>query len=235
MITAPVSPTNPEKSFTDALKGVLDLHSMCRMKATTNSTEDKEMNATQGVSVPSQRRFLYYWALLLAHSAPKHMWDTEPPVLVQSVPYQFQRLEQATSPRPKVHLMQITLRMRKASKIKIGIVKAASLIIGKISASGKTKKYSSLHQLWASISKYDDVLIDRLEKWEVYMRDPQGNMGKGRLFSPGVLQGEDAKIFEGGNWDKEKMLQSFAHFGVVDKGVEDMVCLRCVIYKCRYL
>ena len=209
------TPTNPEKSFTDALKGVLDLHSTCRMKATTNS--NKEINATQGVSVPSQRRFLYYWALLLAHSAPKHMWDTEPPVLVRSVPYQFQR--------PKVHLMQITLRMRKTSKIKIGIVKAASLIIGKMNASGKTKKYSSLHQLWASISKYDDVLIDRLEKWEVYTRDPQGNMGKGRLSPPGILQGEDAKIFEGGNWDKAKMLQSFAHFGVVDKGVEDMVCL----------
>jgi len=165
------------------------------------------------VSIASQRRFLYYWALLLAHEAPKHIWDTEPSTPTQG-------LNQSTSTRPRVHLTQITLRMRETSKIKIGIVKAASVVIGKTSANGKKKdKYGSLNQVHASISKYDDVLVDGLEKWEVYTRDPQGNMGKRHLGPECLLldvrREEDVtKVFEGGNWDKGKMLQSFAHYAL---------------------
>lgn len=179
------TPVYLEKSYTDALKDILNFHTARRMKA-----KDKGINMTQGVRIPSQRRFLYYWALVLAHEAPKHMWDPEASISI--------------STRPKVHLTQMTLRMRDTSKI----VKAASIMTGRMSANRRKSK----NQLWASISKYDDVLIDELEDWEVHTR--------------GKRQGDVAKVFRGSTWDKGKMFRSFEHFGVVDDRVlEDTVCL----------
>lgn len=69
---------NPERSFTDALKGVLDLHTAKRMKPlspapsqTSDLVDEKEKKQKQGVSIPSQRRYLHYWALVLNGEAPK--------------------------------------------------------------------------------------------------------------------------------------------------------------------
>ena len=183
------TPVYLEKSYTDALKDILNFHTARRMKAPTKSTKDR---VAQGVRIPSQRRFLYYWALLLAHEAPKHMWDPEGSI---------SRPSHSISTRPKVHLTQMTLRMRDASKI----VKAASVMTGRTSANRK-------NQLWASISKYDDILIDELEKWEVHTR--------------GKRQEDAVKVFKGSSWDKGKMFRSFAQFGVVgDRVLEDTVCL----------
>lgn len=190
-----------EKSFTNALKDILDLHTARRMKAPIKSTKDM----IASVRIPSQLRFLYYWALLLAHEAPKHMWDHQASVLARS---QSQALNHSST-RPRVYLTQITLRMRDTSKIKASFVQAASVITGKTSAIGKKSK----SRVRASLSKYDDFLIDGLEKWEVYTRNWQGNR-----------RGEDvANIFEGGNWDKGKMLSSFAHFGVVNKDTDGKI------------
>lgn len=223
MKALPVPASIPVKSFTNAVKDILDFHTARRMKALTKSTEDTEIK--QAVSIPSQRRFLHYWALLLAHDAPKYMWDTQPSSS------QSQGLNQSTSTRPRVHLTQITVRLREMSKIKLGIVKAASVIIG------KKKRSVEYDQLWVSISKYDDDLIDGLEKWDVYTRDPQGNMGK-RHFGPEYLsldvRGEDVtRIFENGKWDKGKMLQSFAHFGV-DKEEDSKVLKDTVSFDLPY-
>jgi phosphatidylinositol-3,4,5-trisphosphate 3-phosphatase/dual-specificity protein phosphatase PTEN len=71
---------NPERSFTDALKGVLDLHTAKRMKPlspapsqTSDLVDEKEKKQKQGVSIPSQRRYLHYWALVLNGEAPKEV------------------------------------------------------------------------------------------------------------------------------------------------------------------
>ncbi|KAF8167400.1 hypothetical protein B0H34DRAFT_681736 [Crassisporium funariophilum] len=262
-MASPPSSANPEKSFTDALKGVLDLHTGRRMKAPSekDSKEEgndaKESKVKQGVSIPSQRRFLYYWALLLAHEAPKHMWAADLPPTVGSANASEVAFRRSTAPHPKVRLTQLTLRMRETSSVKLNIVKAANVFIEKTSmakappknaspssgsssssSSGyadhntarkeKEKPASSPNQLWASLARYDDGLVDALEEWEVQTRDPQGRMGNRRRGSEHLLresseEEELARVFDGGKWDKGKMVRSFARLGVVDAEGEKVV------------
>ncbi|KAF9561406.1 hypothetical protein CPC08DRAFT_707383 [Agrocybe pediades] len=227
---SPPLPTtaNPERSFTDALKGVLDLHTARRMKP----PEKQDGKVKQGVSIPSQRRFLYYWALLLAHEAPKHMWAVNAPKLNKesdsSNPPPFERSQ---APSPKVRLTQLKLRMHETSAMKMNIVKVANKIIERTSMAKspmsdelKAKKEAekakaSASQVWASLARYDDRLVDLLEEWEVYTRDPGGNMGKRRNGSEHLARGESTKeevlshIFKDGKWDKGKMVRSFARLG----------------------
>ncbi|KIM42319.1 hypothetical protein M413DRAFT_27108 [Hebeloma cylindrosporum] len=217
----PRSPTpNREKSFTDALKGVLDLHTARRMKS-----PEGEEKVKQGVSIPSQRRFLYYWTLLLAHEAPKHMWAVDP------VGSMFQRTKE---PSPK--------RMHETSTVKRGIVRMANKVIEKTnmakgpaatapsnSSQGSSNGNSSSSGVWASLARYDDTFIDLLEQWEVYTRDPGGQMGKRRpgsehLTTEGSTREEEiSRIFEDGKWDRDKMVRRFAQMGVISKSDEKSV------------
>lgn len=213
----PPSTPNPKKSFTDALKGVLDLHTAQRMKPPAEDRKGK-----QGVSIPSQRRFLWYWALLLAHEAPAHLWK-------------------AAAPRPKVRLTKLTLRMREQSALRLGIVKAANKLIERTSlAKGPnvgTDGCSS--QVWASLARYDDRLVDLLEEWEAYTRNPDGQMGVRRPGSERLARGQStedqstedqsaeeevlSEIFDSGKWDKGKMVRSFARLGVSKDAKETIV------------
>ena len=220
---------NREKSFTDALKGVLDLHTARRMKPP--SEKDSEVKVKQGVSIPSQRRFLYYWTLFLAHEAPKHMWAVDTSGSV------FQRNKE---PSPKVRLTKLTLRMHETSTVKMGIVRVANKVIEKTNmAKGRTVSSSSAldspngssssSRVWASLASYDDTLADLLEQWEVYTRDPGGHMGKRRIGSEHLTpegstkEEEISRIFENGKWDKEKMVRRFAQLGVISKFDEKTV------------
>lgn len=213
----PPSTPNPKKSFTDALKGVLDLHTAQRMKPPAEDRKGK-----QGVSIPSQRRFLWYWALLLAHEAPAHLWK-------------------AAGPRPKVRLTKLTLRMREQSALRLGIVKAANKLIERTSlAKGPnvgTDGCSS--QVWASLARYDDRLVDLVEEWEAYTRNPDGQMGVRRPGSERLARGQStedqstedqsaeeevlSEIFDSGKWDKGKMVRSFARLGVSKDAKETIV------------
>ncbi|CAA7268469.1 unnamed protein product [Cyclocybe aegerita] len=227
----PTATANPERSFTDALKGVLDLHTARRMKQ-----EEGNSKAKQGVSIPSQRRFLYYWALLLAHDAPKHVWAVD---YSQSVHDAEDRppFQRSTASRPKVRLTQLKLRMRETSGMKLSIIKAANKVIertnlakgpdkpltsGTSKEKEKEKSSSSSSQVWASLARYDDTLVDLLEEWETHTRDSDGHMGKRRPGSEHMKRGETTEedvlneVFLSGKWDKGKMVRSFARLGVTD-------------------
>ncbi|KAJ6486884.1 phosphatases II [Mycena sanguinolenta] len=189
--------TSPaQKSFTDSLKGVLDLHTARRMKPQGENQKPK-----QGVSIPSQRRWLQYWALLLAHEAPTHLWAA-PPVRA----------------RPRVRLTQITVRMREAGAVKMQIVRAATAVLDRTNlgkAGSAQAKAAGNGNVWVSLARYDDDFVRLLEKWELHTRDAGGNMGLLRK-DAGKLDGEtlrDDVFNEKGKWDKTKMVRSFARLG----------------------
>ncbi|KAF4616693.1 hypothetical protein D9613_008608 [Agrocybe pediades] len=207
---SPPLPTtaNPERSFTDALKGVLDLHTARRMKP----PEKQDGKVKQGVSIPSQRRFLYYWALLLAHEAPKHMWAVNAPKVNKEInsssPPPFERSQ---APSPKVRLTQLKLRMHETSGMKMNIVKVANKIIertsmakGPMSDELKAKKEAekakaSASQVWASLARWK---YGQKKEWIRASCERR------------IYGGGSAKyIFKDGKWDKGKMVRSFARLG----------------------
>ncbi|KAJ6571746.1 phosphatases II [Mycena capillaripes] len=192
----PAASSNPTKSFTESLKGVLELHTARRMKP-----PGENENPKQGVSIPSQRRWLHYWALLLAHEAPAHLWSVSP----------------TRAKRPRVRLTQITVRMREAGTVKMQIVRAATAVIDRTNlgkAGSVQAKATGNGNVWISLARYDDDFVRLLEKWELHTRDEGGNMGRLRKDAE-KLDGETLReVFdEKGKWDSKKMVRSFARLG----------------------
>ena len=172
------------RTASEALAHVLELHTSKRMKAPSPGEKGK-----QGVSIPSQRRWLHYWSLLLSHRAPPNFW--------------------ADRPHPKVRITSITLRMKEASAIKHRFIKATNAVLYRTSE----RKYKGKDEVWMSLARYDDELVDLLESWERHTRDESGHMG---LRKPGSgHKGDDEleDIFKTQKWDEKKMVRSFARLG----------------------
>lgn len=246
---------NPERSFTDALKGVLDLHTSKRMKPSsptrTPDIVDEPKKQKQGVSIPSQRRYLHYWALILNGEAPKDILNSGPYLSHSASIRCFTDFElpgpHTDGVKPLVRITQIRVRMREPGGVKLGLVRAANVVLdkaveyrnkqkkkGEASPSGSetpgdTRAFATgANRLWASVARYDDALIDFLEGLERktrYMeRTWPGHESrfKGRN-EDDDLEHEDLATMEGelralfdeqGTWDKEKMVRSFARFGL---------------------
>lgn len=180
---------NERRTASEALARVLELHTSKRMKMPSPGEKGK-----QGVSIPSQRRWLHYWSLLLSHRAPRDFWADEP--------------------HPKVLITSITLRMKEASAVKYQLIKATNAILDRTSE----KKYKGKGEVWTSLARYDDDLVDLLESWERHTRQEDGHMG---LRKPGSNHiGGDAlvDIFKTGKWDEKKMVRSFARVGMSGGG-----------------
>ncbi|KAH6909596.1 ptenb protein [Coprinopsis sp. MPI-PUGE-AT-0042] len=223
-LTAPSS--NPERSFVDSLKGVLDLHTARRMKPSDEpkSPSEKQKKQKQGVSIPSQRRWLYYWALLLAGEAP--------PDVLNHV-----RTEEGAvkrSPKTNVRILGVQVRIRESSSMARGIVHATNVVLDKtgsmksndkgLPATGIKKDDPS--QLWVSVARYDDGFVDIIEKWEAWTRSDEGGLAKRRPHSRQMQDGAvehdlDELFSEEGKWDTNKMVRSFARFGL--RGVKDEI------------
>ena len=175
------------RTASEALAHVLELHTSKRMKMPSSGEKGK-----QGVSIPSQRRWLHYWSLLLSHRAPQDFW--------------------ADKSHPKVRITSITLRMKEASAIKHQLIRATNAILDRASE----KKYKGKGEVWTSLARYDDGLVDLLESWERNTREEGGHMGLRKPGSDHMGEETLADVFKTGKWDKKKMVRSFSRMGMSD-------------------
>ena len=184
---------------TTSLDDVLKLHTVGRMKRPSSPSR----KVKPGVSIPSQRRWLYYWSLLISHQGPPGLWSLNAP---------------ESEPPPKVRLVQIKLRLHELSGVKANLIKAASTLIDR---TGRGKGAKSTSQVWASLARYDDELVDTLEWWERTTRTEDGEMGVRRAGSEHQPGRELKDVFATEKWDKGKMVRPFARLGTVgEDGVQ---------------
>ncbi|CAE6480223.1 unnamed protein product [Rhizoctonia solani] len=200
---SPVSPSgsNSIKSKKGStLESVIALHTSRRMQTPREGGKVK-----QGVSIPSQRRFLGYWSRLLDGAAPPGMWG------INGGP-------DGVDDRQRVRLGTIRVTMRDDASVKQrGMKIINSLLDRAVGNEGKKGK----GEVWVSLARYDDNLVELLEEWEQRTRSPEHGIGH-RAHSVEAdrneREGEVAleHLFEDGTWDNKKMVRSFARMGVVD-------------------
>ena len=192
-------------SSRNKLAHVLDLHTRGRMRRPSSPAQKPK----QGVSIPSQRRWLYYWSLLLVHQGPLDFWSVNPEVLNQ--------------PPPKVRLTHVTVRMRELSGVESGLVRVAHAVLNHTSF-GKAKHLSSVKNasshVWVSLARYKDEFVNELEEWEKRTRADDGSLGKRKPGSDHVGDESLSDMFRTDRWDGSKMVQSFARLGT--QGEDDV-------------
>jgi phosphatidylinositol-3,4,5-trisphosphate 3-phosphatase/dual-specificity protein phosphatase PTEN len=188
--------TTPRPAYKHlVLHNILDFHTSRRMKPVSPPSRQKS-----GVSIPSQRRWLYYWSLLLANEGPRSFWSLTP------------------KPARKIKITGLRVDIRECSTLKMNLVRAANTIIQTVGqAAPHTISKEGLlkgHHMWASLARYNDEFVSELEEWERNTRDGQ-NLGKSR---DSVREGS---MFENGKWDTEKMVNSFARMSAEEVEIED--------------
>lgn len=202
--------SEPTRSLTP-LASILDLHTSRRMKSVDPTSQSakidtkKQKKQAQGVSIPSQRRWLGYWSLLLAGEAPSDMWPANPPPPTE---------------RPKARLTALTLRMRETGGVKLGLVKAANMALER-AGKGKapTKGKNGGTHVWASLARYDDELVEQLEGWERRTRSEDGVLGIRKRGHNG--NEEFSSMFIDERWDMGKMVRSFGKIGLLESEDEE--------------
>jgi phosphatidylinositol-3,4,5-trisphosphate 3-phosphatase/dual-specificity protein phosphatase PTEN len=142
---------SPAHAHPDALHSVLDLHTSRRMKQ-----GDSKKKIKPGVSIPSQRRWLLYWSILLIGAGPRGFWGLNP-----SLPY-----SQNLSTHPKARLLSVTVRMREPKGVTASLVKAVNTLADQTSWRNRNApkpKRRGEGEVWISLARYDDGFVDTLE------------------------------------------------------------------------
>ncbi|KAH0834861.1 hypothetical protein J3R83DRAFT_10489 [Lanmaoa asiatica] len=182
----------------NTLDKVLDLHTSRRMKPSLHPSDvPVSKKPLMGVSIPSQRRWLFYWSQVLDGKGPPSLQL----FLGKGHPENQETPLDKTLQTPKVKLTKLTIRMREPSRIQPHLVQAASMVITS-AGKGRAVSESTTGRIWASLARYSDRLIDELEHWEKESRSPAGAI--------------QTRPFRNDKWDKAKMIRSFAQMGTSD-------------------
>ena len=98
----------------------------------------------------------------------------------------------------------------------MGLGKRANTVIEKTDSGKFGAPAKGTGPVWVSLARYNDEFVERLQKWEKHTRHEDGNMGRRREDSE-LMDGQDvAHLFKDGDWDKGKMVRSFARLGHID-------------------
>ncbi|KAF9239297.1 hypothetical protein BU15DRAFT_88079 [Melanogaster broomeanus] len=187
------------------LEQVLDLHRSRRMKSSSKPSRHSHRTSLgrkpkMGVSIPSQQRWLFYWSEILQGNGPAsfRLFSGMDPPDGHETPLN------KPNEIGKVWLTKLTIRMQGLSGVQPLIVQAASAVITR-TGKGRGAGSSTAGKVWASLARYNDSFVDELERTERSSRSPTAS--KGQAVS---------NLFRNDEWDKEKMVHSFAQMGVND-------------------
>jgi len=116
---APASPghelgmmNDPMANSASSVESISALHSARRMKAL--SINESRKTPRRGVSIPSQRRFLFYWSQIISGAAIKAFWE------LPSGP------GTTNTPQQQVRICKFTIKMLDPGAAKQGAVKVIS-------------------------------------------------------------------------------------------------------------
>lgn len=113
------------------------------------------------------------------------------------------------------------VRFREFRGVKKGLIRVANeLLERKASGKGRSKPKNSSTRggspVWLSLARYDDALVEHLQKWEQFTRSEDGHLGRRKRGSE-IMDGQTLQdIFKDGRWDNVKMIKSFARLGCSD-------------------
>ncbi|KAG9004722.1 Telomerase protein component 1 [Tulasnella sp. JGI-2019a] len=189
------------------LEAALSLHTSRRMKpAQKGSSKPK-----QGVSIPSQRRFLEYWSIIVMapRDIPREFWTIQPV---------------AANDRPKVWLQEAYVRMRRPGGLAQTAVQVVNAAMG--SAAKMRNNMKGNGQLSISLARYDDRLVEIMETWErrtrrdeMFKLTPTSHGNSANAKGDSDTESVKHEIFTSGAWDQGKMIKTFAKFGECNKQV----------------
>lgn len=163
------------------LDQVLQLHTSRRMKKGGKS---------QGVSIPSQRRWLRYWSETLHGTSPK----------------QVQVLQTVAAHPPKARLYGINVRMKESGVgTTVTVIRVANMLLDRASRRDPTEDDRGAGDVWVSLARYEDKMVHELE------RRVRENVDF-EYESDGVTSKNS--MFATPKWDDKKMVQSFARLGM---------------------